>query len=54
MSSISSSGGNVVHIRQSNSNIQYSLNQTNWTNISWPCTITNTNSGFLKIVFDTK
>lgn len=55
MSSISSSGGNVVHIRQSGSNIQYSLNQINWTNISWPCTITNTNtnSGFLKIVFDT-
>jgi hypothetical protein len=54
MSNILSDGGIIIYIRQSNSNTQYSLNQTNWTNISWPCTITNTNTnaGFVKIVFN--
>lgn len=55
MSSISVSGGTIVYIRQSGSNIEYSTDESVWTTITFPCTVTNTNtlSGDVILTFST-
>lgn len=52
---ISVSGASVIHIRQGEYDIEYSLDQIDWYAIYWPCSIENTltSSGYVTISFDT-
>lgn len=52
---IQAPGNSTVYIRENNSNIQYSLDQTIWNSFYFPCAITNTdpNLGILKVEFTT-
>jgi hypothetical protein len=52
---ISVPGEKNVYIRQNDSNVQWSSNQNDWSNIIFPCTISNsnTNLGLVKINFTT-
>jgi len=45
MTSFSAVGGTTFYIRESGGQKQYSTNQTSWTNIVFPVTVTNTTAG---------
>jgi len=52
---ISVPGGTNVYIRQNGDNVQWSSNQNEWSNIIFPCTLTNSNTtlGFVNVNFTT-
>ncbi len=55
MTSLSASGGSTIYIAQNGLNVEYSYNSTSWTQITWPCTITNSNTaaGNVIVLFTT-
>lgn len=58
MTTINADGATtIVYIQEDDSVIEYSFNQINWSSISWPLTIQNTNgspaSNILKVLFTT-
>jgi hypothetical protein len=55
MSNITSTGGSSVYVRQSGLNIQRSYDQSSWSTVTFPVTVTNSSpgDGFLTVVFTT-
>lgn len=53
--SIDGTGGTTVYMRQNGANIEYSFDQSSWSQVYMPCGLTNTNteSGFFKVEFIT-
>ena len=52
---IEAAGGTIVYVRDNAGTNQYSYNNSTWTNLSFPCTVENTNTGagFLQVIFTT-